>query len=63
MKLNNIFQDLIEMVMNLQATVEQQGRKSDDLEDYIDSLLIRVMDVAPVILQKDPPMLCKSEIK
>lgn len=56
-------EDLIEMIVNLQGTVEHQGRKADDLEDYIDSLLIRVMEVAPVILQKDLPCFYKAPLK
>lgn len=47
-------EDIIEMVISLQATVEQQARKVGDLEDYIDSLLMRVMETAPILLQKDP---------
>jgi len=46
-------EDLIEMVISLQASVEHQGRKAGDLEDYIDSLLMRVMETAPILLQKD----------
>jgi len=46
-------EDLIEMVVRLQSTVEGQGKKVADLEDYIDSLLIRVMDTAPVLLEKN----------
>ena len=46
-------QDLIEMLVRLQGTVECQGKKVADLEDYIDSLLIRVMDTAPVLLEKN----------
>ena len=30
------FQDLIEMLVRLQSTVETQGKKVADLEDYID---------------------------
>ena len=52
--IENIFaQDLIEMIVRLQGTVEGQGKKVADLEDYIDSLLIRVMDTAPVLLEKN----------
>ena len=48
-----MFQDLIEMLVRLQGTVEGQGKKVADLEDYIDALLIRVMDTAPVLLEKN----------
>merc|ERR1719150_2381467 len=44
-------EDLIEMLVRLQGTVECQGKKVADLEDYIDTLLIRVMDTAPVLLE------------
>lgn len=47
------FQDLIEMLVRLQSTVETQGKKVADLEDYIDGLLIRVMETAPVLLEKN----------
>lgn len=46
-------EDLIEMLVRLQGTVEGQGKKVADLEDYIDALLIRVMDTAPVLLEKN----------
>ena len=41
------------MVVRLQAGVEDQGKKVADLEDYIDSLLIRVMEDSPVLLEKN----------
>ena len=47
-------EDLIELVVGLQANAETQGKKLKDLEDYLDGLLIRVMETAPVLLQKDP---------
>ena len=46
-------EDLIELVVGLQANAETQGKKLKDLEDYLDGLLIRVMETAPVLLQKD----------
>ena len=46
-------QDLISMVVEVQNTVEVQGKKISDLETYIDSLLSRVIEVAPVLLHKD----------
>ena len=45
-RLKNCFQ------VRLQATLEGQGKKVADLEDYIDSLLIRIMETAPVLLEK-----------
>jgi hypothetical protein len=41
------------MVVNVQNTVESQGKKITDLEAYIDTLLSRVIEVAPVLLHKD----------
>ena len=41
------------MLVTQHAVVENQGKKITDLESYIDSLLTKVIDVAPVILQKD----------
>jgi len=46
-------EDLIEMVIRLQASVEEQGKKAADLEDYVDSLLIKVMEASPVLLEKN----------
>ena len=39
--------------MTQRATIETQGKKIGDLEAYIDSLLSKVIEVAPVVLQKD----------
>ena len=50
-----LVQDLIEMVCFLQRTVESQGKKVADLEDYIDSMVLRVMERAPVILESNMP--------
>ena len=49
-------QDLIEMVVNLQHSVEKQAKVQSDLEDYIDSLLSKVISKAPDILQKNAEM-------
>jgi len=46
-------EDLIRMVVTVQNTVESQGKKITDLEAYIDTLLSRVIEVAPVLLHKD----------
>ena len=46
------------MVIMLQASVEEQGKKVADLEDYVDSMLIKVMEVSPVLLEKNP-LSCK----
>ena len=39
--------------MTSQNTVENQGKKIADLEAYIDTLLTRVIEVAPVLLHKE----------
>ncbi|CAD6222991.1 GSCOCG00005339001-RA-CDS [Cotesia congregata] len=46
-----IFQDLIEMALQLQTEVNDKKRRLADLEDYIDSLLLRVIETSPRILQ------------
>jgi len=53
-------EDLIEMVVALQGQVDQQGRKIGDLEDYIDNMLIRILEVAPILLKKPSPVLDKG---
>lgn len=55
-------EDLIEMVVNLQAQLEQQGRKVGDLEDYIDNMLIKILEVAPILLKQPSPVLSKHSI-
>ena len=54
----SIFKDLIEMVCFLQRTVESQGKKVADLEDYIDGMVLRVMEKAPVILDTNLKYYC-----
>ena len=39
--------------MTQKTTIKTQGKKITDLETYIDSLLSKVIEVAPVVLQKD----------
>ena len=46
-------EDLIEMVCFLQRSVESQGKKLADLQDYIDSMVLRVMEAAPNILDNN----------
>ena len=41
------------MVIKLPAILEEQGKKIADLEDYVDSMLIKVMEVSPVLLEKN----------
>ncbi|XP_063219103.1 rab11 family-interacting protein 2 isoform X2 [Bacillus rossius redtenbacheri] len=62
-------EDLIELVCGLQSTVEHQNRKlahienyMKDLEDYLDNLLLRVMETTPRILQ-NPYVTYKMEKK
>ena len=47
-----VLQDLIEMVVMLQGQVEDQGRKVGDMEEYMDSLLVKIMENTPVLLEK-----------
>lgn len=44
-------EDLMETIVNLQATLEKNVRHTRDLEDYIDDLLLRVMETTPQLLQ------------
>jgi len=46
-------EDLIEMILNHQSIVDVQGCKIIDLEDYIDNLIIKVLDTAPVLLERE----------
>lgn len=44
-------EDLMVMVYNLQKDVEYEKKKNKDLENYLDELLLRVMETTPRILQ------------
>ncbi|KAK7069218.1 hypothetical protein SK128_011837 [Halocaridina rubra] len=44
-------EDLLEMIVTLQANLEKNARHTRDLEDYIDGLLLRVMEATPQLLQ------------
>lgn len=44
-------EDLIEMVTDMQARLKRQELRINDLEDYLDNLLVRVMETTPRILQ------------
>ncbi|XP_063840118.1 rab11 family-interacting protein 1-like isoform X1 [Scylla paramamosain] len=44
-------EDLMETIVTLQATLEKNARHTRDLEDYIDDLLLRVMETTPQLLQ------------
>ncbi|KAI5745099.1 hypothetical protein M8J76_008221 [Diaphorina citri] len=52
--------DLIEMVSDLQGQVEQQAVREKEIKDYLEDLLLRVMETSPWVLQK-PFMSCKSQ--
>ncbi|PSN34063.1 hypothetical protein C0J52_12824 [Blattella germanica] len=53
-------EDLIEIICNLQMNLEHQNKKLRDLEDYLDNLLLRVMETTPRILQ-NPYVNCKTQ--
>lgn len=44
-------QDLIELTLQLQAEVTEKKKRLTDLEDYIDALLLRVIECSPRLLQ------------
>ena len=48
-----IFQDLLEMVVRLQAQVVDGGKKVADMEEYIDSLLVKIIENSPVLLERN----------
>uniref|UniRef100_A0A8D8YAD4 Rab11 family-interacting protein 5 n=1 Tax=Cacopsylla melanoneura TaxID=428564 RepID=A0A8D8YAD4_9HEMI len=52
--------DLIEMVLELKDEVEQQAVREKEIKDYLEDLLLRVMETSPWVLQK-PFMSCKSQ--
>jgi hypothetical protein len=54
--------DLIEIICSLQLSMEHQSRRLRDLEDYLDTLLVRVMETTPRILQ-NPYVSCKTHAK
>ena len=51
-------EDLIEMVVRLQAQVEDGGKKVADMEEYIDSIMVKIMENSPVLLERNI-MACK----
>lgn len=44
-------EELVAMIVNLQHSVDHQKQKIGDLEDYIDKLLLRVLDNMPSLLK------------
>ncbi|KAJ3639274.1 hypothetical protein Zmor_002639 [Zophobas morio] len=55
-------EDLILLICDLQSDLDSQKRKLKDLEDYLDDLLLRVMETTPRILQ-NPYVTCKFSHK
>lgn len=47
------------MVIQLQNSLCEQTKQKTELEEYLDKLLLRVMDTAPKILQT--PYICYSQ--
>ena len=56
-----LLQDLIEMVVRLQGQVEDHGKRVGDMEDYIDTLVVKIMENTPILLEKNI-MSCKPSI-
>ena len=44
-------EDLIEILVNLQRKLESDSQKINDLEEYVASLLVKVLTNAPEILE------------
>jgi hypothetical protein len=55
-------EDLIETVVQLQSQLESQGKRQVELEDYLDSLLMKVMARNPDLLQKSLSMMPASKL-
>lgn len=53
-------EDLIEMILQMEGNAEKQKKRVKDLEDYLDNLLLRVMETTPRILQ-NPFITCKAQ--
>lgn len=49
-------QDLIEMIIQLQSSLREESKQKTELEEYLDKLLLRVMETSPKILQT--PYIC-----
>jgi len=58
---NKSREDLIEILINQQATVEYQKQKLSDMEDYIDNLVARVIETQPTLLQS--PFVTRHTLK
>ncbi|EFN80693.1 Rab11 family-interacting protein 1, partial [Harpegnathos saltator] len=44
-------EDLIELALHLQAQITEKNKRLSDLEEYIDALLLRVIECSPRLLQ------------
>lgn len=55
---NLAFQDMILLAYELQSDLDLHKKRLKDLEDYLDDLLLRVMETTPRILQ-NPYVNCK----
>jgi len=55
-------EDLIETVVQAQSQLESQGKRQVELEDYLDSLLMKVMARNPDLLQKSLSMMPASKL-
>lgn len=53
-------EDLIEIILQMEGKAEVQKKRVKDLEDYLDDLLLRVMETTPRILQ-NPFITCKAQ--
>lgn len=53
-------EDLIELVVELESKLNAKNNQQKDLEDYLDNLLLRVMETSPRILQ-NPYISCKTQ--
>jgi len=58
----SFLQDLIEMLLDLQRHHDSQAKRLGDLEDYLDQLLLRVMEATPGLLQ-NPFVSCKAQAR
>ncbi|XP_021953772.1 rab11 family-interacting protein 1 isoform X2 [Folsomia candida] len=58
---NKSREDLIEIIINQQASVEYQKQKLSDMEDYIDNLVARVIETHPTLLQS--PFVTRHTLK
>lgn len=54
--------DLITTILGLQACLKRSSKQINEMEDYLDDLLLRVMETSPRILQR-PFASCKAEFK